>query len=167
MLSLIVANDLQDGIGLDGKLPWYCPDDMEHFWQTVGDSVLICGRKTWDNLPTKKRNNRIIVMSRRYELAGTWANARNIKDALKLAAKYGNGDAYVVGGAEIFDLFLPYTSRIIQTVFGDTFEVDTTWTFDKTDWIVTKSCWLDWPVFLPNRVRIDTHYPIVLNWERR
>lgn len=167
MLSLIVANDLRGGIGLDGKLPWYCPDDMEHLWQTVGDSMMICGRKTWESLPPIKYAHRIIVLSRKRGWANAWCNAENIKDALKLVAQHSDEDAYVIGGAEIFDLFLPYTSRIIQTFFNYNFEVDTTWIFDKTDWKLAAFQAKNWPVFLPNRVKLDMYNPVVLYWGRR
>ena len=63
-VHLIWAQDLNGGIGRDGKLPWYIPEDLKNFKKITTQSIVIMGRKTWDSLPLKplpKRRN--IVLS--------------------------------------------------------------------------------------------------------
>jgi dihydrofolate reductase/thymidylate synthase len=72
MFSLIVAMDSKNGIGLNGKLPWSCPQDLEYFKKITSETsgtkqnVVVMGRKTWDSIPDKYKplSNRInIVLS--------------------------------------------------------------------------------------------------------
>lgn len=72
-INIIVACDLNNGIGKNGTLPWKLKADMEHF-RTVTSNVsnpsksnaVIMGRKTWESIPLKYRplKNRLnIVLS--------------------------------------------------------------------------------------------------------
>src|SRR5437763_1943009 len=70
LYSLIVAYDLDRGIGKNGNLPWKLPKDLQRFKDLTTESLSNCvimGRKTWESLPPKFRPlpDRInIVMSK-------------------------------------------------------------------------------------------------------
>ena len=58
---VIVAHDLNRGIGIDNKIPWHLPVDMAYFKKTTTTATagkknaVIMGRKTWDSIPEKFR----------------------------------------------------------------------------------------------------------------
>ena len=74
---------------------------------------MIMGRKTFDSLPGLLEGRRHIVLTRDPEWAEDGAEvAHSIEDALKLA----NGPhVCIIGGAEIYRLFLPRADRIELT----------------------------------------------------
>ena len=61
MFEIVVATDDRNGIGLAGKLPWRCRDDMQHFKTLTTASpdetcnAVIMGRLTWESLPAASR----------------------------------------------------------------------------------------------------------------
>ena len=84
---------------------------------------MIMGRKTFESLPGLLPGRRHIVLTR----SGTWQGegaeiAHSADEALDRA---GNGDVSIVGGAEVYRLMLPHTTRIELTevhaeIAGDT-----------------------------------------------
>ena len=100
-------------IGVDGQLPWHLPADLRRFKAQTMGKPMIMGRKTFESFPSPLPGRRHIVLTR----DGSWHRAgaevaTSIEDALALA---GEGDVAVIGGAEIFVLFLPLAGRIELT----------------------------------------------------
>jgi dihydrofolate reductase len=111
-------------IGLDGKMPWHFPEDLKFFKQLTQGHPIIMGRKTWDSLGRPLPGRRNIVLSRSSsELPGA-----EVVSSVEALGKLDGlvGDAYVIGGAEIYRLLLPHTASIYLTELeiepaGDTF----------------------------------------------
>ncbi|WP_341712080.1 dihydrofolate reductase [Erythrobacter sp.] len=132
-LFLIYARAANGSIGKDGGLPWHLPADLRHFKALTLGKPMIMGRKTFESLPGLLPGRRHIVLTRSIgwqaegaEVVGT------IDDAIERA---GGGDAAVIGGAAVFELFLPHAERIELTQIhadypGDTFmgELGPEWT---------------------------------------
>jgi dihydrofolate reductase len=99
-------------IGLGGQLPWRLPEDLKFFRELTTGHSIIMGRKTWDSLgkPLPKRRN--IVLSRSGALC---EGAEVVSSVSALAALDLGPVAYVIGGAEIYALLLPWTSAIYLT----------------------------------------------------
>jgi dihydrofolate reductase len=132
-IILVLARAANGVIGVDGKLPWHIPADLRHFKQLTKDRPMIMGRKTFDSLPGLLEGRRHIVLTRDLEWEEEGAEvAHSREEALKLA----NGPhVCVIGGAEIYALFLPLADRIEVTEValspdGDT-RIDA---FDKKVW---------------------------------
>ena len=56
--SIIVAHDLNRGIGKAGTIPWRLPADLKRFKDITTQKTMNCvvmGRKTWDSIPPKFR----------------------------------------------------------------------------------------------------------------
>lgn len=122
-LFLIYARADNGVIGRDNALPWRLPADLRRFKAlTMGPHGLgrpmIMGRKTFESLPGLLPGRRHIVLTR----DGAWQAegaevANSIDEALTLA---GQGAVAVVGGAEIYRLFLPFAETVELTeVHGD------------------------------------------------
>ena len=114
MLSMIFAADENGAIGKDGDLPWRQSSDLQYFKQLTLDKTIVMGRKTWESLPGKLPRRRHLVMSR-----GTINEVEqtSVNEVLELAK---NEDIFIIGGGEIYQLFLPYTNTVYRTVIHAT-----------------------------------------------
>lgn len=100
-------------IGVDGQLPWRLPADLRRFKAQTMGKPMIMGRKTFESFPSPLPGRRHIVLTRdpSWQCEGA-EGAASVEDALNLA---GAGDIAVIGGAEIFALFLDRAERIELT----------------------------------------------------
>jgi dihydrofolate reductase len=122
-ITLVVARAQNGVIGRGGKLPWHLPADLKRFKALTMGSVMVMGRKTFDSLPGLLPGRRHIVLTHDHSWEAEGAEvAHNVEEALKLA----NGKSIsVIGGADIFRLFLPLADRlelteVLSDVPGDT-----------------------------------------------
>jgi dihydrofolate reductase len=126
-VTLIVARARNGVIGRGGKLPWHIPADHKRFKALTMGSVMVMGRKTFDSLPGVLPGRRHIVLTRDQEWSADGAEvAHGIDEALQLA---GDERVSVIGGAEIFAMFLPIADRVeltevLDDVPGDTILAD-------------------------------------------
>jgi dihydrofolate reductase len=122
-ITLVVARASNGVIGRDGTLPWRIPADLKRFKRLTMGSVMIMGRRTFDSLPGLLPGRRHVVLTRDRRWSAPGAEpAATVEEALALA---GDQPVAVIGGAEIFELFLPLADRIELTevlaeVEGDT-----------------------------------------------
>lgn len=125
----IVAHDESMGIGKDGQLPWYEPEDLKRFARlTKGHSVLM-GRKTWESLPKKPlplRTN--IVCSRYAEFLQLPKGVLKFEDAeeaiLSLKKKSDENILWVIGGAEIYKTTIDLWDKLYVTKIPRTHDCD-------------------------------------------
>lgn len=121
-ITLVVARAQNGIIGRDGSLPWHLPADLRRFKSLTMDSAMVMGRKTFDSLPGLLPGRRHIVLTRDRNWFRVGAErAANVEDAIALA---GDEPISVIGGADIFALFLPIADRIelteiLEDVIGD------------------------------------------------
>ena len=104
MISFHLARADNGVIGIDGRLPWHIPADLKRFKaQTLG-RAMVMGRRTFDSFPAPLPGRRHIVLTRDRGWSAPGAEvAHDPAAALALAGD----DAAVIGGAEIFALFIP------------------------------------------------------------
>lgn len=125
--TLVVARATNGAIGRDGTLPWRISADLKRFKQLTMGSVMIMGRRTFDSLPGLLPGRRHVVLTRDRSWSAPGAEvAHSVFDAIALA---GREPASIIGGAEIFELFLPLADRLELTevkadIAGDTFMPD-------------------------------------------
>lgn len=122
-ITFFVARADNGVIGVDGKLPWHLPEDLKRFKALTMGKPMIMGRKTFESLPGRLPGRRHIVLTRDPVWAADGAEvAHDVAGALALA-----GDAEevaVIGGAEIFALFMDRADRIELTEVHRTMEGD-------------------------------------------
>ena len=112
-ITLVLARAANGVIGADGKMPWHLPADLRRFKQLTMGRPMIMGRKTFDSLPAILEGRRHIVLTRDPEWQDEGAEpVATIEEALKLA---NAPHVMVIGGAEIYRLFLPLADRIELT----------------------------------------------------
>lgn len=112
-ITIIVARAQNGVIGRDGKLPWHIPADLKRFKALTMGSVMVMGRRTFDSLPGLLPGRRHVVLTRSPDWSAAGAEvARDVDEALALA---GDERVTVIGGADIFTLFLPLAGQIELT----------------------------------------------------
>jgi len=104
-ITFVVARADNGVIGKDGKLPWRLPADLKHFKAVTMGTPMIMGRKTFDSLPGLLPERRHIVLTRDQSWSAEGAEVvHSVEEAIRLADA---NRISIVGGAEIFDLFMP------------------------------------------------------------
>lgn len=123
-LFLIYARAANGAIGKEGRLPWHLPADLKRFKALTMGSPMIMGRKTFESLPGLLPGRRHIVLTRKERWDSTGAEiARDVDEALDLARNTDDPVA-VIGGAAIFDVFMPLADRIELTEIHREFDGD-------------------------------------------
>lgn len=122
-ITLVVARALNGVIGRDGTLPWHLPADLKRFKALTMGSAMVMGRRTFDSLPRLLPGRRHIVLTRDPAWQAEGAEvAHSLEQALELA---GDEPVSVIGGADVFALFLPIADRVELTELLDEVEGDT------------------------------------------
>ena len=110
MIIMIYACDKNNAIGKDGDLPWRQSTDLQHFKSITSGGTIVMGRKTWESLPGKLPNRRHIVLTRGLRTDVETATFEEIMEMAK------SQDLFVIGGGEIYELFLPHAELIHRTI---------------------------------------------------
>ena len=119
MVAAVAENGV---IGLGGDIPWSIPEDLKHFRAVTRGNTVVMGRRTFDSIghPLPYRTN--VVVTRDIELA-----------------KEFDGDAMVIGGAQIYAAAMSLADAQILTEVHLSPEGDTHYPeFDRAAWQETK-----------------------------
>jgi dihydrofolate reductase len=123
MKILIAATSLNNALGKDNKIIWHLPDDFKRFKELTSGHYIIMGRKTFESFPKPLPNRTHVVITRQknYNPEGCIV-VNSIEEAFSICPK--NEDSFLIGGAEIYELGLPYVDKIELTLINDYFEAD-------------------------------------------
>jgi dihydrofolate reductase len=131
----VVARADNGVIARDGKVPWRIREDLKRFVAHTMGTPMIMGRKTFDSFPEPLKDRRHIVLTRNRDWSAPGAEVVHaVEDALALA---GDGDISVIGGAEIYELFMPWATRIELTEVHEDTVGDTAMAYPGPDWVET------------------------------
>jgi len=116
MIIGIVAVDRNLAIGKGGKLPWHFSADMKFFKETTIGNAVVMGRRTWLTLkkPLKDRMNIVLSGQSNNPPIDSVVVLPDVRSVLTVARSLTR-DLYVIGGAKVYDAFLPYIQRWIVT----------------------------------------------------
>lgn len=124
-LSLIVAIAQNGAIGKDNDLLWHISDDLKRFKSLTMGHPVIMGRRTFESLPFKplpKRRNIVLTHDKLFAYEGVDV-VHALDDVFELIKD--EEEAFVIGGASIYKLLLPYVNRLYVTWVYRDFEADT------------------------------------------
>ena len=142
-LAMIVAMDEGGCIGRGNELPWRLSSDMVRFKRlTEGDgfNAVIMGRKTWESLPPSFRplTERLnIVMSRDTGWGHEGAeNALYPGRAIEIAYADGCDECWIIGGSQIYEMFLDRVEEIHLTSVHTSKSGDVSFpAWNRNDWV--------------------------------
>jgi len=135
-ISLLAAMDLNRGIGIDNHLPWRLSADLRRFKELTMGHHIILGRKTYESIgyPLPGRFSIIVTRNPDYRAEGCFIT-HSPQEALALARSRGEGEAFVIGGAQIFADTLPDSDRFYLTWVHTPGPADTFFPhFDLDEW---------------------------------
>jgi len=126
-IILVAAIGENGEMGNNNELLWHLPGDLPRFKAITMGSPIIMGRKTFDSIgrALPGRLNIVLTANQDWQADGV-SVANSLEAALTLAEQEQSGKAFVIGGGQIYKLFLAYaTSLEITEVFdaplADTF----------------------------------------------
>ena len=132
-ISLIAATAQDRVLGANGAIPWHLPQDFAHFKRHTLHKPIIMGRKTFLSIGKPLVNRFNIVLSTQPDWHAHGVTVCHQPDtALAVAIDYlaqttlSKPEIMIIGGASIYELFLPLASTIYLTDIelacaGDTF----------------------------------------------
>jgi dihydrofolate reductase len=122
-LSLIVAVSSNHVIGLNNTLPWHLPEDLKRFRTLTTGHHIVMGRKTYESLGRllPDRTTVIITRNRDYHVDGA-VICHSLAEAIIACAH--DEEAFVIGGAELYQQAMQYVNTIYLTEVALTVEGD-------------------------------------------
>ena len=126
-MKLIVAVDMEWGIGKEGKLLTSIPNDMKYFREKTTGHVVVMGRKTLESFPGGKplgdRVNIVLTRDESFEREG--AVIVHDEEALKEALQpYPEDEIYVIGGETIYRQLIDACDTAYITKIDHVFDAD-------------------------------------------
>ena len=158
-ISLIAAVAKNNTIGKDGKIPWHIPEDLKRFKKITSGHHVIMGRKTFESIGKilPQRINMILTSDKKYKVNNAFVFADPQK-AIEFAKKNNEKELMIIGGAKVYEYFLPkadkiYLTKVLKNFDGETF-------FPKInlkDWEIT---------FIEKHIKDDPPFEFI-NLERK
>jgi dihydrofolate reductase len=122
-VSFIFAMDRNRGIGLNNALPWHLPEDLKFFKRVTLGSAILMGRKTYESIgkALPGRTNIILTQNEAFRAEG----CEVVHSIPEVVSRYRDEELFVIGGAEVFRLFMSEVTRMYITRIEHAFEADT------------------------------------------
>jgi dihydrofolate reductase len=126
-LTLIVARARNGVIGNHNQLPWRLPEDLAFFKRTTMGAPIIMGRNTHESIgrALPGRHNIVVTHDGTRRFAGC-DTAASLDAALALAAQGGAPQAFLIGGAQLYQEGLHRANRLLVTEIAADFAGDAT-----------------------------------------
>ena len=141
IISIIVAMDLNRGIGIGNRLPWKLSEDLKRFKKLTMGHHIILGRKTFESIGKPLPGRHMIIISRNlsYRADGCLV-LPSLEEAIKAARNNGEDEVIICGGTSVYAAALPHTNRIYLTRVYASLPADTFFPpFDKRAWKITST----------------------------
>lgn len=127
-MNLIVCVDEAWGIGYKNELLVRIPSDQKFFRTKTTGNVVVMGRKTLDSFPggkpLKDRVNIVLSRNTSLEKRGEEIYVDSVENCLEELKKYPDKDIYIIGGATVYEQFLPYCDKAFVTKVDRKFSAD-------------------------------------------
>lgn len=140
-IKLIVAMDLERGIGKNNDLMWHLPSDMRFFKETTLNQIVVMGRKNFESIPEKfrplvNRENVILTRQEDYHVEHCLV-FHSIREMVLYYQNEKNRTVFIIGGGQIYKeaLELDIIDEMLITHVNHTFDADTFFPeIDSTQW---------------------------------
>jgi dihydrofolate reductase len=119
-IILIAAIGENGELGHNNQLLWHLPGDLPRFKEMTMGSPIIMGRKTFDSIgrALPGRLNIVLTANQNWSREGIKV-ASSIEQCLALAEAEKSAKAFVIGGGQIYKLFLAYATQLEITEVHD------------------------------------------------
>lgn len=136
LVSIIVAADEASGIGYRGRVPWHLSADLKRFKNLTMGHHVVMGRKTFESIGKALPGRTNIVITRQLDFEAEDVIAvGSLEEALSIARMAGEREAFILGGAQIFQQSLDIADQIYYTLVHTRSGADTFFPeLDEADW---------------------------------
>jgi dihydrofolate reductase len=147
MISLIAAIGKNNELGKKNGLLWNLPADMKHFRDTTKGHTVIMGQKTFESIGNPLPNRRNIVLTQDDSFThGGIEISKSLENTIQ-SFKNTNEEVFVIGGGQIYKLFIEKADKLYITHVDAKFKDADTYfpVMDETVWkkIKSKKCLKD------------------------
>ena len=111
-------------IGKEGRLPWHLPEDLKLFKRHTTGHPIVMGRKTWDSIGKPLPNRQSIVLTRDPDWSAEGADVIHKPEDLQ-KIRLISPEVFVIGGAQVYELFLPLTDELLVSHIYHPYDGDT------------------------------------------
>ncbi|MBX2866570.1 dihydrofolate reductase [Candidatus Kaiserbacteria bacterium] len=118
MIGIIAAIGKNRELGKNGDLIWRISDDLKRVKDLTTGHPIVMGRKTYESIgrPLPNRTNIVVTRDPSYEAEGCIVTT-SLEEALEKAKESeGADEIFIFGGAQIYEMALPYTDRLYLTI---------------------------------------------------
>ena len=122
-LIIIAAIGENNELGLNNELIWHLPSDLKFFKDKTMNKNIIMGYKTYKSLPKLLNGRNHIVLTHR-NIENEDIKVVNSIDELMDYIELIDDDIFVIGGASIYELLLPYCNMMFLTHIEQKSEAD-------------------------------------------
>lgn len=124
-IVLVAAIGEQRQLGLNNELLWQLPGDLPRFKEMTMGAPIIMGRKTFDSIgkPLPGRTNIILTRNADFKVEGAKI-ATSVDEALSIAQQKQPKNVFIIGGGEIYQLFLSKANVLELTLVDDSPKAD-------------------------------------------
>ena len=136
MLSIIVAKASNNVIGKNNSLIWHLPEDLKRFKSLTTGHTIIMGRRTFESLGRVLPNRKHVILCNDMEMDIADENIEILED-ISMLDKYINSEEenFIIGGATIYRLLMPYANKMYITEIDQEFEGDVSFPeINKEEW---------------------------------
>jgi len=123
-ITIIAAIGENNELGLDNKLIWHIKEDLKRFKKLTTGHSIIMGRKTFESISKALpgRLNIVLTKNKNFKFKNV-SIASNIHEAIELTKD--DEQPFIIGGSEIYSLFINMTQTIELTRVHNNFKADT------------------------------------------
>lgn len=137
MEIVAVAAVAENGVIGDGRtLPWDLPEEVRRYRKRVADAPVVLGRRTFEMFDEPPGARQIVLSRSEREYATPSAvGVTTPEEAIDVTRESGADTLYVLGGAAIYEVFLPHCDRLLISRVDGEYEGDASFpAFDRDRW---------------------------------
>lgn len=141
MLSIIVAKASNNIIGKNNSLIWHLPEDLKRFKALTTGHTIIMGRRTFESLGRVLPNRKHVILCNDMKMDIEDENIEILED-ISMLDKYINSEEenFIIGGATIYRLLMPYANKMYITEIDQEFEGDVSFPeIKKEEWNIVET----------------------------
>jgi dihydrofolate reductase len=126
IVSIIVAADEQNGIGVNNNLLCHLPADLKYFKQVTSGHCIVMGRKTFESIgrPLPNRTNIVVTRNQGLAIPGCVV-VTSLQNAVDYAKQHNETELMITGGGTIYADAVNWCDKVYLTRIHHTFNADT------------------------------------------
>lgn len=124
-INLIWAEDLNGWIGQRNRLPWHVSADLRHFRKLTTGHPIVMGKNTYESMGNRPLPHRQNLVLTHQDLANDQITIFHSFDDIQQYLQQNPADYFIIGGARIYQQFLPLATDLYRTVINQHVNGDT------------------------------------------